>query len=270
MEGPTPLIEDPAPERSERPPLYLQLQAWLRNRIERGVYAPGDAFPSESELITAHAVSRITVRRAISELQREGLVVTRQGSGTFVADPARAGAQCLTSFTSEAFRRGRVPGSDLLSMRITAGPAFAAQRLGLADEDALLRIKRVRTLDGRPMYLSDAFIPARIVPDIAPGDLASSGPEQSLYRLVERHHPVPLEDGEEVATAVIANEEVREIFDLPENSPVLRKTCLLRDRTGTSIIYEEATWGVPQQSAVIWRRSVAALTASGDRWRAAG
>ena len=68
-----------------------------------------------------------------------------------------------------------------------------------------------------------------------------------------------------MATAVIADEEVREIFELPENSPVMRKTCLLRDRTGSPIIYEEATWGVPQHSTVIWRRSFAAMQEVGNK-----
>ena len=74
---------------------------------------------------------------------------------------------------------------------------------------------------------------------------------------------MPLEDGEEVATAVIASEEIREIFQLPSSSPVIRKTCLLRDSSGSPIIYEEATWGVPEHSTVVWRRSAAAVGAAG-------
>ncbi len=252
-----------AVDAAGRPPLYQQLRSVLRDRIERGVYRAGDVFPSESELISEHSLSRITVRRAISELQREGLVVTRQGAGTFVADPARAAAQCLISFTSDTMRRGGMPGSRLISLGMGAGPEFAARQLDLADDADLVHIKRLRTVDDRPAYLSDAYIPADILPTIDSNDLAPSGLDQSLYRLIERHHAVPLEDGEEVATAVFANEEVREIFELPRHSPVIRKTCLLRDRNGSPIIYEEATWGVPQQSAVIWRRSAA--TASLNR-----
>ncbi len=241
-------------------PLYHRLQSMLRERIECGAYRPGDVFPSESELMAEHALSRITVRRAISELQREGLVVTRHGSGTFVADPTRAGAQCLISFTSDVLRRGHVPGSRLISLRQCTGPAHATSQLGLAVDAELWRVKRLRTVDEMPVYLSDAYIPVAVLPRLAPDDLARSGQDQSLYRLIERHHPVPLEDGEEVATAVIASEEVREIFALPPRSPVIRKTCLLRDRTGSPIIYEEATWGVPEHSTVIWRRSAAAVS----------
>ena len=244
-------------------PLYQQLQTLLRDRIENGDYRPGDVFPSESELIAEHALSRITVRRAISELQREGLVVTRHGSGTFVADPARAGAQCLVSFTSDVMRRGHVPGSTLLALATRRGPSFVAHQLEQPDDAEILHIKRLRTVDYEPVYLSDAWVPASVLPHIAPDDLARTGPDQSLYRLIERHHPVPLEDGEEVATAVIANDEVREIFALPRLSPVIRKTCLLRDRVGSPIVYEEATWGVPQHSTVLWRRSAMAAGAGG-------
>jgi DNA-binding GntR family transcriptional regulator len=244
-----------------QPPLYQQLCSLLRDRIDSGVYRPGDPFPSEAELTSQHSVSRITVRRAISELEREGLVVTRQGAGTFVADPSRAAARCLMSFTSDVLRNGRTPGSELISLRTEAGPDHAARQLELADDIALIHIKRLRTVDEMPVYLSDAFIPAAVLPDLTPDELARSGLDQSLYRLLERRHPAPLEDGEEVATAVIANDEVREIFELPQQSPVIRKTCLLRDRSGSPVIYEEATWGVPEHSTVIWRRSAAAVSA---------
>lgn len=246
-----------------RPPLYQQLRSLLRDRIESGFYRSGDAFPSESALIAEYSMSRITVRRAISELQREGLVVTRHGAGTFVADPSRAGAQCLLSFTSDVLRRGRVPGSSVILLRRHTGPGFAARQLGLPEATELVQIKRLRTVDDEPVYISDAYVPAAILPDLTPDDLARSGLDQSLYRLIERHHPVPLEDGEEVATAVIANEEVSQIFELPERSPVVRKSCLLRDRNGSPIIYEEATWGVPEHSTVIWRRSAAAASLNG-------
>lgn len=252
-------------EPRTRLPLYEQLRSELRDRIERGVYRPGDLFPSETELMAEHSMSRITVRRAIAELQREGLVTTRQGAGTYVSDPARAGAQCLLSFTSVVLREGREPGARLLSMTTEPGPTDVAAQLGLSGDTEFVHIKRLRTVDGEPVFLSDAYIPATVLPATAHHDLAPSGLDQSLYRLIERHHPVPLEDGEEVATAVIANEEVRQIFELPQDSPVIRNTCLLRDRNGSPIIYEEATWGVPQHSMVIWRRSFAAMEEDGNQ-----
>jgi GntR family transcriptional regulator len=250
---------------TSRPPLYEQLRGELRDRIERGVYRPGDLFPSEAELMAEHSVSRITVRRAIAELQREGLVTTRQGAGTYVSDPSRAGAQCLLSFTSVVLREGRVPGARLISMAVEHGPAEVAVQLHLPSDAELFHIKRLRTVDDEPVFLSNAYVPASVLPKVARDDLAPTGLDQSLYRLIERHHRVPLADGEEVATAVIANEEIRGIFELPQHSPVIRNTCLLLYRNGSPIIYEEATWGVPQHSTVIWRRSFAAMQEVGNQ-----
>lgn len=249
-------VVDPA----GRVPLYRKLQAHLRDTIERGDLRPGDPVPSESQLIDLHSLSRITVRRALAELEQEGLVVKRQGSGTFVADYSRSGAQCLLSFTSETLRSGHRPGARLLSMRSGDRPRHAADQLGLRPGEELIHIKRLRTIDDRPVFISEAFVPSALFPGLRPDDFARSGPDQSLYRLIERHHPVPLVDGEEVATAILADGEVVEIFDLPRHSPVILKSCLLRDRNGSPVIYEEATWGGPVRSAVIWRRSAAAVS----------
>ena len=150
-------------------------------------------------------------------------------------------------------------------MVVEQGPADVVSQLDLPADTDLVHIKRLRTVDGEPVFLSDAYVPASVLPNVAHDDLATSGLDQSLYRLIERHHPVPLEDGEEVATAVIANEEVRQIFELPQRSPVIRNSCLLRDRNGSPIIYEEATWGVPQHSTVIWRRSFASMQEGGNQ-----
>lgn len=240
-----------------RLPLYYQLQLWLRDRIEAGELAPGQPVPSEADLMAEVGLSRVTVRRAIAELEHEGLVVSRQGIGTFVADPARANAHCLVSFTSDAMRRGLEPGAKLLNLRVVSGLDPRARHLELAPDDELLYIKRLRTLNGEPVYLSEAYVPATVLPGITPDDFARSGPAQSLFWLIERHYRVPLADGEEVASAVLADGELRDIFALPGSSPVVKKTCLLRDRNGRPVVYEEATWGVPQRSRVIWRRATA-------------
>src|SRR5215471_3501732 len=68
-------------------PLYRQLSDVLREEIRRGVYGPLDRLPSEHELAREHAISRITARQALAELERAGLVFRLQGRGSFVARP---------------------------------------------------------------------------------------------------------------------------------------------------------------------------------------
>jgi GntR family transcriptional regulator len=97
-----------------------------------------------------------------------------------VADPSRAAAQCLDSFTSDVLRHGRTPGAELISLRTETGPAVAAQQLGLGDAGEFVHIKRLRTVDGEPVYLSDAYIPAAILPQLATDDISRRGLGQSL------------------------------------------------------------------------------------------
>lgn len=68
-------------------PLYGQLKELLRSRILDGTYPPQSRMPSENELGQAHGVSRITVRQALGDLQKEGLIFKIHGKGTFVAKP---------------------------------------------------------------------------------------------------------------------------------------------------------------------------------------
>ena len=67
-------------------PLYRQLAAILRGKIESGELAEGDLLPSESYLQQEHSVSRVTVRKAVEVLRDEGLVITLPQRGTFVAE----------------------------------------------------------------------------------------------------------------------------------------------------------------------------------------
>ena len=68
-------------------PLYSQLVSIIRRNIAAGTLAAGDVLPSESELCRTFDISRSTVRQAIGALETDGLVVRKQGRGTFVAEP---------------------------------------------------------------------------------------------------------------------------------------------------------------------------------------
>src|ERR671934_1600535 len=83
--------------------------------IER--LAVGEAIPSERQLSSDLGVSRLTVRAALDDLVREGLLVRRRGSGTFVSEPKIAQELTMTSFTQDMRRRGMTPGSKTLELR---------------------------------------------------------------------------------------------------------------------------------------------------------
>src|SRR5947208_8710237 len=98
-------------DESSSLPLYQQLQRALREAMERRLLGPEDALPAERDLAAEFSVSRITVRKAIDGLVNEGLLVRRQGSGTFVVARVEKNFSKLTSFSEDMRARGRTPRS---------------------------------------------------------------------------------------------------------------------------------------------------------------
>jgi GntR family transcriptional regulator len=230
-------------------PLYYRLESRLRELVESKALTPGEALPPEGRLERIFGVSRITVRRAVEQLSRDGLVVARQGVGTFVSDGPRIDVSCLVSFTTLALARGDRPSSRLLEFRQGADVQPAGGALGLAAGEPMFLLRRLRLLNGQPVFLSSAHLPVKEFPGLTADAVSEEGPEQSLYHLVERFG-VALSDGEEATCAVRATRQVSDLFDLEPDAPVVQKSCVLRDRRGVPVLYEEAVWGVPERTHV--------------------
>src|SRR5574337_2053467 len=98
----------------------------------------GEAIPSERQLSTTFGVSRLTVRAALDELVREGLLVRRHGSGTFVSEPKIAQELTMTSFTEDMRRRGMRPESRTLELRTAPAGARLGRLLRLSPSDSVV------------------------------------------------------------------------------------------------------------------------------------
>lgn len=235
-------------------PLYHQLEVALRERVLAGKLEPGATLPTEAQLQVEYGVSRSTVRKAIDELERAGLIEKRHGVGTFVAEPGSNTFKCLSSFTAEALREGREPGTTVLDFEVALGKQPGTSRLQLDSNEEVVFVKRLRLLDSEPVYVSYAYIARRLVPDLSLEAFNGGGIDQSLYHLMESHYGISLAEGEEVTTAVAADDEVARIFGLHPGSPVVKESCLLRNRAGIPVVYEEAVWGLPQVIRIRWQQ----------------
>jgi GntR family transcriptional regulator len=160
-------------------PLYQQLQRALRQAIETHVLGPDDALPPERELAEDFSVSRITVRKAIEGLVAEGMLVRRQGSGTFVLARVEKNFSKLTSFSEDMRARGRQPRSVWL--RKAAGTVTPEEALTLRASPGtpVYRFHRIRFADDAPMSLEYATILASCLPSL-------ESVESSLYAALER------------------------------------------------------------------------------------
>jgi len=160
-------------------PLYQQLQRALRQAIENRVLGPDDALPPERDLATEFRISRITVRKAIDGLVSEGMLVRRQGSGTFVSARMEKNFSKLTSFSEDMRARGRTPHSVWLKK--SAGSVTPEEALTLRSSPGtpVYRFHRIRFADDAPMAVEYATVLASCLPSI-------DAVESSLYEALER------------------------------------------------------------------------------------
>ena len=174
--------------RPDGGPRYTQLRSRLREAIRNGLLAPGASLPPEREIAEITGLSRVTVRKAMQDLVDEGLILQRQGSGSFVREATAKVEQSLlnlTSFTEDMAQRGMQTSSVWLERGIVRGSPREIEVLELEPGASVARIYRLRAADGRPLALERATLPL----DILPNPLEV---ETSLYAILARngHRPV--------------------------------------------------------------------------------
>ncbi|RYG01891.1 MAG: GntR family transcriptional regulator [Caulobacteraceae bacterium] len=172
-------------DAQDHAPLYRQLQKVLRDAIANQVLGPDDALPAERDFADDLGVSRITVRKALDGLVSEGLLIRRQGAGTFVAARVEKSFSKLSSFTEDMISRGRVPHSTWLSRSEGQVTPEESLTLGLSPGAPVYRFSRIRYADGAPMALEYSTLAAFCMP-------SSDFVETSLYEALEKtgHRPV--------------------------------------------------------------------------------
>lgn len=133
-------------------PIYYQLFKYFKSQIRSGILKPGDALPTEMEITAHFEISRMTVRRAISELVAAGMVYTQKGKGTFVAKPRLDNVVFdLDNFYEEIKQKGLQPHSKLLEAKIVKADEKLVKRLGIPLHTRCLFFRIVMTADGEPL-----------------------------------------------------------------------------------------------------------------------
>ncbi|WP_372572100.1 GntR family transcriptional regulator [Ruegeria jejuensis] len=184
-------------------PRYVQLRRRLEAGIEDGILAPNSSLPPEREIAEITDLSRVTVRKAIQELVREGTVEQRQGSGSFVREPMTRVEQSLshlTSFTEDMQGRGLETTSKWLERGIFMPSPEEVQSLDLAAGDQVARIYRLREAGGRPMALERAALPLDILPN-------PTAVTTSLYELLEQSGMRPVRAVQKISAINLEAEE---------------------------------------------------------------
>jgi GntR family transcriptional regulator len=175
----------------------------------------GGALPSERQLSVDLGVSRLTLRAALDELVREGFLVRRRGSGTFVREPKIAQELTMTSFSEEMRRRGMTPGSRTLSLETTTAGAYLGRCLHVSPSERVVVAKRLRLADGESMAIETLHVPESLVPGLEPKDLDQG----SFYELLAERFGVTIVGGMQTIEPTVTNEEESEALNVPLHSP---------------------------------------------------
>jgi len=216
-------------------PLYSQVRERLRERIADGTYAPQARLPSESEIGTLLGVSRITVRQALGDLQKEGVIVKVPGKGTFVAEtrPSQELAR-LEGFGEAMSRKGhRIVNRVVKHAQVEASPTVAA-RLRVAPGAPVTEIHRVRWLDREPVSFEITYLPPAIGERLRGENLA----ERDIFLILETDYGITLGHADIQIGAVNADIALAAALRVEPGAALLRIERLTWTADGVPLDFE--------------------------------
>ena len=211
------LAMDLQPESPE--PLYRQLRGVLAFWIRHSKLHPHDKIPSERQLCERFSVSRMTVRQALGKLKEEGFIYTQQGKGMYVAEPPSGLelALVLTGYSEETIPMRGGLSSTILSARLTQATAELAKAMDIPVAEELVRVERLRLLNGVPVGLQTIYVPHRLCPGYLDHDLSHNA---SLEIIRDDYH-LPLGKITQVVQARLSSPREIEHLKLSQPVPVL-------------------------------------------------
>lgn len=226
-------------------PLYFQIAEDIRKQIESGHIEHGQQIPTEKELEEMFGVSRTTIRQALADLTRDGLLERKRGQGTYVRSVSRQFDEPvlgIRSYAQEAIKQGFRPTTKLLSLRVLRPTAEVEHELRLAEDEEVVVIKRLRLLDGEPSGVDATYIPVRLVPGLSKDDFSDAEDTQSLYFILENKYGHVLDEAEEIIDATATNEEESRLLGVKTKTPInlRRRVVFLPD--GTPLLYMNAVY----------------------------
>lgn len=216
-------------------PLYAQIKDILRARVLDGTYKPHEQMPSESEMIAAFNVSRITVRQALNDLQNEGLLFRIHGKGTFVSKPkAFQDLGRLQGFGEAMRQMGYETFARVVSLRTVTPSQQVQERLQLPKRARVTELQRLRFLNREPISLDVTYLPVAIGARLAKEDLAT----RDVFVILENDYGMSLGHADLQIGSTLADEPLAAQLQVEEGSPVLVIERTTHTSDGKPIDYE--------------------------------
>lgn len=216
--------------------LYLQVADLIKSKIEHNEFTFGECIPSERNLSETYGINRMTVRKAISLLSEEGLLIKKPGKGTFVSNPRIDSKLDAIQGTSPfLYSHGLTPSTKL----IYSGQRPAGIKLGnifcISPAEKIYQLFRIRLGNNEPLYIEYTYIPYSLICHIENYDFSV----YSLYDVFREHGIFPYHD-EETIEIVKTNNPQASILNIPEGEFVFLLKDIISDRSGKIIEFTKS------------------------------
>lgn len=203
-------------------PKYYQVKKSIVDKINNEDFAVSELIPSERELMAMFDVSRITVRKAVEELEQEGYLYKVWGKGTYVkGDQNSQDLFSIASCTQDVIRLGMTPSRKVLINEVMPADKSRQRRLNLADGDNVFCLSRIYYADGDPINYTTAYLPCKLFPGIEAYDFS----KESLYETLEQEYGVQITRAIRTVEAIIAHDEIAEYLEVEDGVPLLLFQC---------------------------------------------
>lgn len=215
--------------------IYLQLREVVRNKIEEGEYLPGTAIPSENALADMYGINRLTVRSAIDELVKEGLLKRVQGKGVYVMAPIERDLEVLGGFSQTMDDKKIQPKKKILQRgQRTAGSKYG-EMFQIGEEESLYFIKRLDYANGEPVAMQEIYIPYNLVPKVEGIDLSVF----SMFEIYKFYGINPVRAWQTLDLVQLTQADAR-LLDISKEQTVFLFSCTTYDEDDRVIEYSRS------------------------------
>lgn len=231
-----PVFHEPPAVASEiSKPIYVQIQEYLAEQIISGKLSPESRIPSERDLSEELEVSRMTIRKAITELVNEGLLDRRHGSGTYVARPkVTYESGDLINYTETMRARNIATGSQVLEFGQVPASRRLSEKLEVEIGHPLYRIVILRFANHVPVTLERNYFPCSRCQGLEEFDLEKT----SISDILSRAYKIKVNRISQTFEAVAASDEVAGQLRVEEGFPLLMISQIMVDRdTGDPVVF---------------------------------
>jgi GntR family transcriptional regulator len=220
--------------RESPSPLYKQVKESLTEAITAGQYSPHYRLPSERDLSERFNVSRMTVRQALLEMAREGIIYTRTGRGTFVSDSKISQPlHTLTGFTKDVIAQGGKPSSRVLELKVMPATPEVTAALRLTPMADVILLSRLRLADDIPLAIETGYLPFQPFPKLMRHDFAID----SLYTVLQNEYQCTLIKAEQTIEVALAGTREIELLRLKYPAAIFKIHRLSFSKEGTPVEY---------------------------------